>query len=831
VGAFIMDCIKYCNVVVNTGTRVTDRLFTYRIPNSLLGKIKIGDKVIIPFGRGNKLLEGFVFEFNSGNEVKTIRGIKDIQDVTDDDIYLSGTQIKLCKWMRDTYLCTYYEAIQCLIPRGTTLKKKKIYKLKQASQGVIEHRDINQSPIIKRLLVNKSLTYNELIKDLDSGCIKELNRLLKENLITIEEKFYSDIKIKYKKVVEINFKPSSINEILLTIPKKAYKQTEVLKYLTKVNKIELSQLIQRTKTSRAVINGLEKKSLILVKDEVDYRTPIDIDKIERDKPNTLNDEQKEAYNNIMEAIEGKSHEAFLLHGVTGSGKTEVYMQLVDKVIENNKQAIILVPEISLTPQIVEKFLRRFGDTVAVLHSKLSLGERYDQWRKIKNNKMQIVIGARSAIFAPCDNLGLVIIDEEHESSYKSEMNPKYHTIEVAKYLCMENNGVLVMGSATPSIDDYYKAEIGNYKLLELKNRFNKNPLPNVEVVDMRVELEEGNKNIFSRRLYNSMKNSLLDKKQVILFLNRRGYSTFVSCRSCGYVLKCSNCDISLTYHHKNNIAKCHYCGFKTTVPKICPECKSKYIKFFGLGTEKVEEYVNKLFPTSRTARLDIDTTSRKGSLEKIIDSFEKREIDILIGTQMVTKGLDFPYVTLVGVLSADITLNLPDYRANERTFQLLTQVAGRAGRHDYTGEVVVQTYSPNNYAINASKSHDYTDFYEREIKLRREFNYPPFYQIINIIVLGKNENSVIRSTNKLFQKIHGEILRHKDLKNTQVLGPNPAILGRIKENYRWQILLKYQSVDHENIKSIINYICNINKNKYIENNVSLIFDMKPYNIF
>lgn len=829
-----MDCIKYCNIVVNTGTRVTDRLFTYKIPDSLLGKVKIGDKVIVPFGKGNKLLEGFVVEFNSSSEIKKIRGIKDIKDVLDDDIYLSETQIKLCKWMRDTYLCTFYEAIQCLIPRGTTLKKKKIYRLNQDSIDTIGFTNIdynNQSPIIKRLLENKSLTHKELIKDLDSECIRELNKLLKENIVNIEEKFYTDIKIKYKKVVRINFEPSRIDEVLLSISKQAYKQAEVLNYLTKVNKIELNQLIKNTKTSRAIINGLVKKKLIVIKEEVDYRTPIDIDRIKRDKPNILNNEQQEAYNNIIKMIKEKSYEAFLLHGVTGSGKTEVYMQLVEKVISDNRQAIILVPEISLTPQIVEKFLRRFGDTVAVLHSKLSLGERYDQWRKIKNNEIQIVIGARSAIFAPCDNLGLVIIDEEHESSYKSEMNPKYHTIEVAKYLCMENKGVMVMGSATPSIDSYYKAAIGNYRLLELKNRFNSNPLPNVEVVDMRVELEEGNKNIFSRKLYNSMKNSLLDKKQVILFLNRRGYSTFVSCRSCGYVLKCLNCDISLTYHQKNNIAKCHYCGFKTSVPKICPECKSKYIKFFGLGTEKVEEYVNKLFPSYRTARLDIDTTSRKGSLEKIIDSFEKREIDILIGTQMVTKGLDFPYVTLVGVLSADITLNLPDYRANERTFQLLTQVAGRAGRHDYTGEVVVQTYSPNNYAINASRSHDYIDFYEREIKLREEFNYPPFYQIINIIVLGKNETSVIKSSNKLFQKIEGELLKHKDLKNTQILGPNPAILGRIKENYRWQILLKYQSVDHENIKSIINNICNINKNRYIENNVSLIFDMKPYNIF
>ena len=522
---------------------------------------------------------------------------------------------------------------------------------------------------------------------------------------------------------------------------------------------------------------------------------------------------------------------FGFDGYAYSGPETGNSELVSYVLKQNKQVIILVPEISLTPQIVAKFIKRFGNKVAVLHSKLSQGERYDQWKKIKNKEIPIVIGARSAIFAPCDDLGLIIIDEEHESSYKSEMNPKYYTIDVAKYLCRSSNGVLLLGSATPSIESYYSTEREEYKLLELKNRFNSNPLPGVEVVDMRVELEEGNKSMFSRRLYESMKKSLAAKQQVILFLNRRGHSTFVSCRSCGYVLKCSNCDISLTYHQRNNQAKCHYCGYKSIVPKICPECKSKYIKFFGTGTEKVEEYVNKLFPDFKTKRLDIDTTSKKGSLEKIIDSFGKREIDILIGTQMVTKGLDFPYVTLVGVLSADISLNLPDYRANERTFQLLTQVAGRAGRHEFNGNVVVQTYSPENYAITASQRHDFSEFYKKEIQLRREFRYPPFYNIINIIVLGKEESSVVRSAKRLFEKIESETLSNKDLKNIQLLGPNPAILGRIKNFFRWQILLKYESVDHEIIKGIINYICNINKSKYLESNVHLIFDLKPYNIF
>ncbi|WP_432400700.1 primosomal protein N' [Wukongibacter sp. M2B1] len=755
-----MNFMEYCNIVVNTGTKATDRLFTYKIPTDLYGKIRIGDKVVVPFGKGNKLLEGVVFEENSEDSVKNIKGMKSIQRLVDDELGLSGKQVDLCKWLKETYLCTYSEAIQCLIP-----------------------------------------------------------------------KFYSDVNTKTKKIAIINFDPEDMDSIISKMSKNAYKQIEVLKILSVAQRMQVTDLMKVGKTSRAVINGLEKKNLIKIIEEKEYRTPINLDKIERDEPNKLNEEQLLAYNSILNVIKRKEHDTFLLHGVTGSGKTEVYMHLVRKVINRGEQVIILVPEISLTPQIVGKFIKRFGNNVAVLHSKLSLGERYDQWKKIKNNEISIVVGARSAIFAPCDNLGLIIIDEEHESSYKSEMNPKYYTIDVAKHLCRQSNAVLLLGSATPSIESYYNAKNGVYKLLELKNRFNNNPLPSVDIVDMRIELEEGNKSMFSRSLYEAMKESLLNNKQIILFLNRRGYSTFVSCRSCGYVVKCMHCDISMTYHHKNNIAKCHYCGYKSIVPKVCPECGSKYIKFFGSGTEKVEQHVNKLFPSFKTKRLDIDTTSKKGNLERIIKAFGNREIDILIGTQMVAKGLDFPYVTLVGILSADITLNLPDYRANERTFQLLTQVAGRAGRHDFRGHVIIQTYSPDNYAIISSQKQDFKEFYNKEIELRREFCYPPFHNIINIIVLGKDENLVVKSANRLFQKLESEILNNNELENTQLLGPNPAIHNKIKGFYRWQILLKYQSIDHEIIKGIINYICNINKGKYLDSKVHLIFDLKPYNIF
>lgn len=824
-----MEYQNYCEIAVNTRTRYTDKLYTYHIPNNLLGKIKVGSKVIVPFGVGNKLLEGFTLRLISNTNLKKV---KDIKCLVEEDICLTEKQIELCKWMRDTYLCTYYEAINCLIPTGTTLKKKKLYSLKNENfkeNSSFENLSERQIEILNLLKEKKEFSHNKLIKTLNFDCKKDIKHLVSKNFISIKEQFYNDVTIKYKKVVRLNFNKSDFNNVISNISNKAYKQIEILKYLLNVGEIELKELLSELNTYRSVVNSLVKKGLVVIEDKKDFRSPIDVRNLKKEKPNPLNNEQKSVYENILSTLVREKYKPFLIHGVTGSGKTEIYMQLVDHVLKMKKQAIILVPEISLTPQIASKFVRRFKENVAILHSKLSLGERFDQWKKIKNNEIPIVIGARSAVFAPCDNLGLIIIDEEHESSYKSEISPKYHTVEIAKYRCKEDNAVLVLGTATPSVESYYKSIKGEYELLELKKRFNKNSMPKIDIVDMRRELAEGNKSIFSRKLYDSIKENLSNRKQTILFLNRRGHSTFISCRSCGYVLKCPNCDISLTYHQKNNLAKCHYCGFKSSVPKICPDCTSKYIKYFGSGTEKVEEYVKKLFPSAKTQRLDVDTTSRKGHLEKIIKAFENREADILIGTQMVTKGLDFPYVTLVGVLSADIILNLPDYRANERTFQLLTQVAGRAGRHEFKGKVIIQTYSPDNFAITSSQNHDYLNFFNNELSLRKEFLYPPFYELTNIIIYGEEEKAVINSANSLFAKLKQAVDKEKN--NAILLGPNPAIFNKIKGNYRWQIVIKYQGVDRKNIKGIINYICNINRDKIIESNVNLSIDINPYNIF
>lgn len=497
----------------------------------------------------------------------------------------------------------------------------------------------------------------------------------------------------------------------------------------------------------------------------------------------LNEEQKKA----VETILYTKNRMFLLKGVTGSGKTEVYMNLVSEMIRNDKQSIILVPEISLTPQMVERFKGRFGSDIAVFHSKLSDGERYDEWLRVKLGKVKVAIGARSAVFLPFDNLGLIVIDEEHEYSYKSDSNPKYDTREIAEFKSNLYHCKVVLGTATPSMETAYRSEVKEITLINMKNRVDSAKLPAVDVIDMREELIQNNRSILSRRLYSLMKETLSRKEQIILFLNRRGYSTFVSCRQCGYVFKCSKCDISMTYHFENNRLGCHYCGSQMPVSKSCPKCGSSYVKYFGAGTEKIEAEIKRYFPSTSVLRMDFDTTRKKDAYENIYNTFKKGEADILVGTQMIAKGLDFPNVTLVGVLAADLTLNLPDFKAAERTFQLMTQVSGRAGRGKKEGKVVIQTYNPDHYSIIYSKDSDYEAFYNKEISIRRDMNYPPFSDILLINFSSKDEQLLIRVIQDLGIKIK-DFMKNSD--TISVLGPCPCSISKIKELYRWQIILK-----------------------------------------
>ena len=598
-------------------------------------------------------------------------------------------------------------------------------------------------------------------------------------------------RIKTESFVGLAVPQEDARALVVSMKKRAPRQSQTLETVLQRGPVISKRLLNKGPGStRGAVNALIRKGILKeIKKEI-FRSPVKgIPRVQKAAP-TLTPEQKEAVAIIIDGLDQVSPKPYLLHGVTASGKTEIYMHVIESVLEKGRSAIVLVPEISLAPQMITEFLNRFGRNVAVLHSKLSPGERYDEWRRAEQGDAKIVIGARSAVFAPTKDLGIIVVDEEHENSYKQEESPRYHARNIACERAKMSGAVCLLGSATPSVESYYKALNGDYKLLELTQRVEMWEMPSVEIVDMREELAEGNKTIFSRSLSHAISHRLADGDQIILFLNRRGYSTFVLCRECGYSMKCPECDVPLTYHTSSNNVRCHYCDYSERVPSICPKCKGRYIKYFGAGTQKIEEEVKRMFPHARTVRMDTDTTQRKGAHESIVNSFKNGDYDILVGTQMVAKGLDFPNVTLVGVISADTCLNLPDYRAGERTFQLLTQVAGRAGRGEKKGHVIVQTYSPEHYSIKLGKDYNYKGFYNEEIACRKEGFYPPFSRLVHVVISGKHLPAVESYITAFVRMLQSKSRLSNQENNIRILGPAPCTLARIKGMHRWQALLK-----------------------------------------
>lgn len=691
---------SFAEVIVNSDAIQIDRPFTYKVPENLIDKIEVGYRVLVPFGLGNKKVEGFVVNLLDDVDNKAIR-YKKIVSLCDNEPLLTEDNFKIINFLRNRYLCKYIDAIRILVPPKIMSGNKERYK--------------------------SVVVFSEYIEKLNEAQLNALESIRNHS--------------------------------------GEFTKTEV------VNNLGISLYM---------LNKLISLGALVLQDvRVDR---YDTREFKKYPPKALNEEQINAYDKILES----ESSIFLLKGVTGSGKTEVYMNLASYMLLFDKTSLILVPEIALTPQMIERFKGRFGKDVAVFHSRLSDGERYDEWYRVKNGDVKLVVGARSALFLPFHDLGIIIVDEEHEGSYKSEMHPKYNTIEVCEFLAQLKECKVVLGSATPSMESYYKALNKKYELIELKNRANNINLPNVAIADMREELKANNKSMFSRELYNKIKDRLEKKEQVILFLNRRGFSTFVSCRSCGYVFKCKNCDISMTYHN-NGYLVCHYCGETERVKNTCPQCGSTYVKHFGTGTEKVEEAVKHYFPKARVLRMDVDTTRKKNSHEQIYNSFKNGEADILVGTQMIAKGLDFENVTLVGVLAADTTLNLPDYKASERTFQILTQVSGRAGRGEKAGEVVIQTYSPEHYSIVLSKENNYDEFFKKEIVIRKAMDYPPFTELLLINLTSEHERKLVTFSKKL-QSILKDLLSGEQQIKIYDAGPCP--IGKINNMYRWQILIK-----------------------------------------
>lgn len=709
-----------------------------------------------------------------------------------------------------------------LVPFGRSKKLEEGFVTNIKDSTEYEVKDV--AKIEEQLLTTDKIKLSKWMAKRYFSNVSECMRLMLKPGTT-SKNFANRAKDKTAIFVSLALPNEQILNYIKTNKIKSEKQKSILTYLINNNIERQAVLIEETGTSRAIIKTLEKNGLVKLQEQKVVRDPLMSKNIKRTKNLDFTEEQQTAYRKILNSIENNEFKEFLLYGVTGSGKTEIYLQLIEKIVEKGKSAIMLVPEISLTPQMINRFIERFGkEIISVLHSKLSVGERHDSWEKIESGEARIVIGARSAIFAPVNDLGIIIIDEEHDSSYKSEMPPRYNAKEVAREIAKNNNIPLLLGSATPDITTFYNAKCGNIELLKLTKRANNSNMPNIQIVDLRQELANGNKTMISIKLYKLIEENLKNKKQTILFLNRRGFSTFIMCRDCGYVAKCKNCNISLTYHKKEEKLKCHYCGYEEPVVKICPNCGSIKIKHFGTGTQKLELEINKIFPNASTIRMDIDTVTKKNSHEEILRKFNQDKIDILIGTQMIVKGHHFPDVTLVGVVSADGSLNIDDYRASERTFDLLVQVAGRAGRENLQGNVIIQTYNPDNYSIQYSKKQNYEEFYDVEIKLRKQLRYPPFCDIIMFGISGEQENIVSKTANELYINLDKHIKEKNIFAN--ILKPLPAPIDKIKNRYRWRIIMKTNLND--NIIEIINN-CLYNK-ELLKNNARVIADINPTNM-
>lgn len=772
-------------VIVNYKSKKVDKLFDYEIPDKLKDTISVGSCVTVPFGRANKPKEGYVFSVKDKTSAKNLKAILNLSR---EDRIFDEKQLDLIKWMREKYLATYLDTVRTVAPSGSAVNQEEWIVLVNS-----DVRGRTATEIVKILSENGgAMEINRLMGHFEVSISSSLSLLLKNGKVKTVFREHQTAGDKIIRVAELAIEQEDVCTALEALERgNAVIQAKMLDILSSCGRLSLADLVHFSGGSYAALRTLEKKGYIKTY-EMTVLRELEESFTVPEKPKTLTDEQKKVLTPLLDTVDKGEYKSFLLHGVTGSGKTEVYMQLIAEVIKKGRQAIVLVPEISLTPQTVARFKSRFSKDVAVIHSGLSLGERYDQWKKIKSGKASIVVGARSAIFVPFTNIGAIIIDEEHERSYKSEMSPRYETHEVAQFRAKQYGAVLVFASATPLVTSYYKAQNGDIELLTMEKRFNNNKMPKVEIVDLRKELERGNRSILSESLKNAISENLKNKKQTILFLNRRGYSTFVSCRSCGYVAECPNCSISLTYHKFSDTLKCHYCGYTVSNHKLCPECGSKYIRYFGGGTQKVEEEIHRIFPEAKTLRMDIDTTSKKNSHEQILKEFGDKKTDILIGTQMVTKGLDFPDVTLVGIISADTMLNIDDYRAKERAFSMLEQVTGRAGRADSEGKSIVQTYSPQNSAVRLMQKHDYIQFYKDEISVRKAMWYPPFCEMVSVIFSGRNE-SITQRCARFFVKNIAEIgeLSQK----TQVLGPIPAYISKIKNKYIFRILIKCENCD------------------------------------
>jgi len=781
--------LLYAEVSVNSPA-ARRRMFSYAIPDSL--NIDIGQAVWVPFG--DKVLQGIVLQIN---RYPSVEETKDITGVIESRPLLSPAYVKLVRWLSDYYLCPLFDAVALMLPPGF---ERKTLTFVSASAAADKY-ELSSLPPAQRQVI-------ELAQGQGRVALRQLEKILgkKKAQTAVSQLVASGLAVRSYELEPVRVRPKeepclslaidageAQQEIAGLLKKGAAKQAALIDFLTHQSRpVPAAEARSKTGCQSDTIRSLVKKGLIKVQPVEVKRQPFTSRDIPQPPPPRLSAAQKSALKFIKESLARDKSSVFLLHGVTGSGKTEVYLQALAEAVRLGKRGIVLVPEIALAPQTIERFAARFPKKVAVLHSRLSLGEQFDQWRQIRDGQFDVVIGARSAIFAPQPELGLIVIDEEHEWAYKQDTSPRYHARDAAIKLAELTGATVILGSATPDVETCYHAHRENYRLLRLPERLTPHQgsaLPEVTLVDLREELKAGNSSIFSRCLKQAINQAVTNGEQVILFLNRRGAASFIQCRHCGFAMNCRRCQVSLSYHPAENILTCHQCNYRTGVPELCPRCSSKRIKFLGIGTQKLEQEAAIAFPGARLLRWDSDATRGKHSHQEIMDKFRAHDADILIGTQMIAKGLDLPLVTLVGVASADTSLNLPDFRAGERTFQLLCQVAGRAGRGALGGRVIIQSYCLEHYAIQAVVEHDYISFYQQEIAYRRQLHNPPFSRLVRLVFSHINNTVCQQEAARMKQMLDAEI-DSQGIADISLIGPSPAFIHRLRGRYRWQIILR-----------------------------------------
>jgi primosomal protein N' (replication factor Y) (superfamily II helicase) len=775
--------MKYAEVSVNSPV-AQRRTFSYAIPSGL--GVCAGHAVLVPFGE--KVLQGIVLELSP---LPAVEDTREILDIIEAEPILSQTQISLARWISEYYLSPLFDAVALMLPPG--FERKAITFISLARPDIdVSSLDDDQKRVIDLSPGQGRVELRKIEKALGKKkAAAVVSPMVRQGLLT---RSYELAPVRIKPKTEIYIKLGGGGEASKLSPK----QAALIGFLKEQSRpVSWAEARQKTGCTKAAADSLANRGLVIFETVEVRREPVSYENITLSHPLNLTASQKSAYETIKSALsqtpEGSaSPRVFLLRGVTGSGKTEVYLQSLAETVRMGKKGIVLVPEIALTPQTIERFAARFPRRVGLLHSKLSLGEQFDEWRRIRNGEFDVVIGSRSAIFAPQPDLGLIVIDEEHEWTYKQDNSPYYHARAAALKLAELTGAVVVLGSATPDVETYYRAQNGKYRLLELPERVVPtagSPLPQVEVVDMREELKAGDRSIFSRSLSQYINEAVAAREQVILFLNRRGGSTYIQCRRCGFVLRCRRCEVPLAHHIAEDILICHQCNYKMPVPQACPNCGNRQLKFLGAGTQKLEQEVKYTFPRARHLRWDSDSTTGRSSNEDILNKFRSQQAEILIGTQMVAKGLDIPSVTLVGVVSADTSLNLPDFRSGERTFQLLSQVAGRAGRGPSGGRVVIQTFSPEHYAIQAAARHDYASFYEQEIAYRQQLHNPPFTQLARLTFVHTNDAICQREAEKMKKMLIAES-DARGIGGISIIGPAPAFIHRLRGRFRWQLILR-----------------------------------------